>query len=60
MSIKISEHTYVENINLDLKEILRESVDWINLDQDKNNWRVHFNMVISFQVPQYAKSVWTG
>jgi len=57
MSITSSELRYVDNINLDLKEILRESVDWFNLHQDKNNWRIHFNMVVSFQ---NAKSVLTG
>jgi hypothetical protein len=60
MSITSSEHRYVDNINLDLKEILRESVDWINLDQDKNKRRIHFSAVISFQVPQNEKSVLTG
>jgi hypothetical protein len=39
------------NINIDLKEIGWEGVDWIHLAQDRDHWWAHVNMVMNFWVP---------
>jgi hypothetical protein len=40
-----------ENIRTDLTEIGYEGVDWMDLAQDKDQWRVLMNMVMNHQVP---------
>jgi hypothetical protein len=39
------------NIRLDLKEIDWESVDWMHLAQDRDQWRTLVKTVINFRVP---------
>jgi hypothetical protein len=40
-----------DNINMDLKEIESEGVDWINLAQDTDQWRAVVNTEVKFRVP---------
>jgi hypothetical protein len=42
--------TRVDNIKIDLREIGWDGVDWINLDQDREQWRALVNTVINLQV----------
>jgi hypothetical protein len=35
---------------MDLKEIGRGSMDWIDLAQDRDRWRAHVSTVINFEV----------
>jgi hypothetical protein len=42
---------WVDNIKMDLTEIGRGGVDWIDLAQDRDKWRALMNMVINLQVP---------
>jgi hypothetical protein len=42
---------WVNNIKMDLREIEWNGMDWINLAQDRNQWRDLVNMVINLQVP---------
>jgi len=44
-------HRLYDNIRKDLKEIGWESVDWIHLAQDKDQWQAPLNMVMILQVP---------
>jgi hypothetical protein len=36
---------------MDLREIGWDGVDWINLAQDRDQWRALVNMVMNFRVP---------
>jgi hypothetical protein len=38
-------------IEMDVKEIRSEDVDWIHLAQDRDQWRVLVNTVMKFRVP---------
>jgi hypothetical protein len=41
----------VDNIKIDLREIGWAGIDWINLVQERDQWRVPMNMVKNLQVP---------
>jgi hypothetical protein len=41
---------WVDNIKMDLREIGWEGVDWIDLDQDRDQWRVLVNTVMNLRV----------
>jgi hypothetical protein len=41
----------VDNIKTDLREIGLGGLDWINLAQDRDQWRALVNMVMNLQVP---------
>jgi hypothetical protein len=40
---------------MDLKEIGKESIDWIHLTQDANQWRDVVNTVTNVRVPHNLK-----
>jgi hypothetical protein len=40
-----------DNIRMDLKVIGWGGMDWIDLDQDKNQWRALMNTVLNLRVP---------
>jgi hypothetical protein len=40
-----------DNIRMDLTEIGWGGMDWIDLTQDKDQWRAHVNTVINLRVP---------
>jgi hypothetical protein len=40
-----------DNIKMDLREIGLSSVDWINLAQDRGQWRVLVNTMMNLRVP---------
>jgi hypothetical protein len=44
-------HRWVDNIKTDLREIKWDGMDWIDLAQDRNQWRALVNTVINFRVP---------
>jgi hypothetical protein len=41
---------WVDNIRMDLGEVGRGDVDWINLAQDKNKWRAFVDSVLNLRV----------
>jgi hypothetical protein len=41
----------VHNIKIDLREIGWDGVDWIDLAQDKDQWRALVNTVMNLRVP---------
>jgi hypothetical protein len=42
---------WVNNIKMDLREIGWDRVDWIDLAQDRDQWRVLVNTVVSLRAP---------
>jgi hypothetical protein len=43
-------HRWVDNIRMDLGETECDGVDWIDLAQDRDQWRVLVNTVMNLQV----------
>jgi hypothetical protein len=44
-------HRWVDNIKMDLREIGWDGMDWIDLDQDRDQWRALLNTVMNLRVP---------
>jgi hypothetical protein len=42
---------WLGNIKIDLREIGRDSMVWINLAQDRDQWRAFVNRIINLRVP---------
>jgi hypothetical protein len=42
---------WVDNIKMDLREIRGDGMDWIDLAQDRDQWRALVNMVMNLRVP---------
>jgi hypothetical protein len=42
---------WVDNIEMDLREIGWVGVDWIDLAQDRDQWRALVNTVMNLRVP---------
>jgi hypothetical protein len=42
---------WVANIKMDLRGIGRDGVDWIELVQDRDQWRALVNTVMNLRVP---------
>jgi hypothetical protein len=43
---------WVDNTKLDLREIERNGMDWIDLAQDRDQWMAPVNTVMNLRVPQ--------
>jgi hypothetical protein len=44
-------HRWVDNIKIDLRDIGWNGMDWIELAQDRDRWRVLVNTVMNLRVP---------
>jgi hypothetical protein len=42
---------WVDNIKMDLREIGWDGMDWIDVAQDKDQWRALVNTVLNLRVP---------
>jgi hypothetical protein len=42
---------WVDNIKMDLREIRWDGMDWIELAQDREQWRALVNTVMNLRVP---------
>ena len=40
-----------DNIMLDLKEVGRDSGEWIDLDEDRDQWRAYVRTIMNLRVP---------
>jgi hypothetical protein len=47
----IGRRRWVDNIKMDLREIGWDGMDWIELPQDRDQWRVLVNTVMNLRVP---------
>jgi hypothetical protein len=41
---------WVDNIKMDVRELGWDEMDWIDLDQDRDQWRALLNMVMDYRV----------
>jgi hypothetical protein len=42
---------WVENIKMDLREIGWDGMNWVDLAQDRDQWRALVNVVMNLRVP---------
>jgi hypothetical protein len=42
---------WADNIEMDLREIGRNGMDWIDIAQDRDQWKARVNMVMNLRVP---------
>jgi hypothetical protein len=42
---------WVDNMKMDLREIGWDDIDWIDLAQDRDQWKVLVNRVMNLRVP---------
>jgi hypothetical protein len=42
---------WLDNIKIDLRQIRWDGMDWIDLAQDKDQWRALVNTVMNLRVP---------
>jgi hypothetical protein len=42
---------WVDNIKMDLREIGWDGMSWIDLGQDRDQWKALVNKVMNFRVP---------
>jgi hypothetical protein len=50
----------MDNIKMDVREIGWDGVDWIELAEDRDQWRALVNTVMNFRVPQNAGKFLSG
>jgi hypothetical protein len=50
----------VENIKMDLREIGWDGMDWIDLAEDRDQWRALMKMVMNLRVPLNAGNFLSG
>jgi hypothetical protein len=51
---------WVDNIKMYLREIGWDGMDWINLAQDRDQWRALVNAAMNFRVPENAGKFMSG
>jgi hypothetical protein len=42
---------WVDNIKMDLREVGWDGMDWMDMAQNRDRWRVYVNAVINLRVP---------
>jgi hypothetical protein len=45
---------WVDSVKIDVRDIRRDDMDWIDLVQDRDQWRALVNTVMSLRVPYKA------
>jgi hypothetical protein len=50
----------MNNIKMDLRNIGWDGMDWIDLAQDRGQWKALVNMVVNLRYPQNAENFLSG
>jgi hypothetical protein len=50
-SLGIPKRRWMDNIKMDLREIGWDGMNWIDMDQDRDQWRELVNTVMNLRVP---------
>jgi hypothetical protein len=48
-------HRWMDNVKMDLRKIERGGIDWIDLAQDRDQWRVLVKTAMNLKVPLNTK-----
>jgi hypothetical protein len=51
---------WLDNIKMDLREIGRNGMDWIDMAQDRNQWRALVNTVLNLRDPYNSGKFLSG
>jgi hypothetical protein len=51
-----SRRRWEDNIRIDVREIGWEVVDWMNMAEDRDQWRTVVNTVMNLRVPEEAEN----
>jgi hypothetical protein len=49
--LKRTRHRWEDNIKMDLRGIRWDSMDWIHLAEDRDQWRALMSMVMNLLIP---------
>ena len=55
-----SRRSWQDTNKMDLQEVRWRDMDWSDLAQDRDRWRIRVNAVMNLRVPQNARNVLTG
>jgi hypothetical protein len=44
-------HTWMDNIKMDFRNIEWDGVDWIDVAEDRDQWRAFVNTILNLRVP---------
>jgi hypothetical protein len=50
----------MDNIKIDRREIGWDRMDWIDLAQDRDQWKALVNTIMNFRIPQQARNFLSG
>jgi hypothetical protein len=50
-SLERPRHIWEDNIKIDIREIGWGGTDWIDLPQDRDQWRTLMNTAMNFRIP---------
>jgi hypothetical protein len=53
-------HKLVDNIKMDLRDIGSDGMDWIDLAQDRDQWKALVKKVMNLRVPENAGKFLSG
>jgi hypothetical protein len=53
-------YRWVDNIEMDLREIGRDGVDWMDVAKDRDQWMALVNTVSNLRVPRNAGKFLSG
>jgi hypothetical protein len=59
-SLRRPRSRWVDNIKMDLREIEWNGMDWIDLAQDRDQWKALVNTVMNLRVPLHAGNFLSG
>jgi hypothetical protein len=53
-------HSWESNIRTDFREILWKVLDWVHLNEDKDQWQVFVNKAMNLRIPRKARNFLTS